>query len=233
MDYQYHYYKSTNRMKKNIGKLHFITYQNTELSASQQTLNFCAGGGNWVQLRIKDQTEDAIISDAHKCNMICQEYGATFIVNDYVDIAAKVDADGVHLGKNDISVQEARAILGEYKIIGATANSFEDIENLANQGVDYIGLGPFRFTDTKKNLSPVLGIEGYSRIIQSCTDKNIRIPIIAIGGIIPEDFNDLFKTGIYGIALSSYIAKQDNIGLSTLEVLSELGKSQSKFFVKR
>ena len=75
-------------------------------------------------------------------------------------------------------------------------------------GVDYIGLGPFRFTETKKNLSPVLGIEGYESIISSCKNKGINIPVIAIGGLIPNDFNALFKGGVHGVAISSHIAKQ-------------------------
>lgn len=220
------------QMNKEISRLHFITYQEIELSASEQVLEYCAGGGNWVQLRIKDKPESYILEQAKKCKSICQSYNATFIINDHVLLAAQIDADGVHIGKNDISIEKAREILGDDKLIGATANTLEDIDSLTSQGADYIGLGPYKFTSTKKNLSPVLGIDGYTEILKLCNKKNINIPIIAIGGITPMDFPALFKTNIHGIALSSYLAKNENIGLATLNTLTELGKSHSKHYIK-
>jgi thiamine-phosphate pyrophosphorylase len=219
-------------IKKSIGRLHFITYQEVDKSPSKQALDYCAGGGNWVQLRIKNEPKDKIIAEAKKCLSVCMQYGASLIINDYVDIAASIDADGVHLGKNDANIAEAREILGAQKIIGATANTFEDIKILAEKGVDYIGLGPFKFTNTKKNLSPVLGLDGYTNILNKCKEQNINIPIIAIGGIIPADISSLFETGIYGLALSSYLAKHENTGLETLQLLADIGKYQSKQFSK-
>ncbi len=214
-------------MQKVISKLQFITYQGVDKPASQQTLEFCAGGGDWVQLRMKNTSEEELKNEAKKCVNICQTYGATFIINDNPLLAKEVDADGVHLGKNDMDVAEARKLLGEHKIIGGTANTFEDIKTLVSKGVDYVGLGPFKFTSTKENLSPVLGLDGYTQIIEQCKKDGIHIPIIAIGGILPDDFKELFKTGIYGVALSSYIAKQESIGNTTLETLTELGKAHS------
>ena len=116
------------------------------------------------------------------------ENATTFILNDRVELAALIGADGVHLGKNDMSPMEARSILGPQAIIGGTANTFDDILRLIDESVDYIGLGPFRFTSTKKNLSPVLGIEGYAHIFQLCKEHNINIPIVAIGGLDKSDF---------------------------------------------
>ncbi|WP_075590904.1 thiamine phosphate synthase [Labilibacter marinus] len=220
-------------MDKIISRLQFITYQGVEKSASQQTLEFCAGGGDWVQLRIKNKTQEEILSEAQKCVNICQTYGATLIINDNPELARSIDADGVHLGLNDMSIAEARNILGEHKIIGGTANTIEDVERLVSEGVDYIGLGPYKYTDTKKNLSPILGLEGYSKIISACNLKNIDIPIIAIGGIVNDEFEALFKTGIHGIALSSYIAKKDNIGETTLNALTEVGKAYSFSYVNQ
>ncbi|MCW3807193.1 thiamine phosphate synthase [Plebeiibacterium marinum] len=220
-------------MNKYIGRLHFVTFQNTEIPIEQQVQEYCAGGGNWVQLRLKNKTEEEIISIALKCQRICMEHNATFIINDYVDIAKKIDADGVHLGLNDCSVSEARKQLGEHKIIGATANTFEHIQQHVSEGVDYIGLGPFRFTQTKENLSPVLDFKGYMDIVSKCYTNKTDIPIIAIGGITTEDIMPLYNTGIYGIALSSYIAKSKNIGLTTIDILSEIGKGQSVNFTKK
>ncbi len=217
-------------MKKPISKLHFITYQNIEKTPSQQVTEYCAGGGSWVQLRLKDLSKEEVRVEAIKCFQICMEAQATFIINDFVELAAEIGADGVHLGKSDMSVAEAREVLGPTKIIGATANTFEDIVSHVQNGADYIGLGPYKFTGTKKNLSPILGAEGYNSIIEKCKKAGINIPIIAIGGIEPDDLQDLFATGIYGIAQSSYIAQSENIGLSTLELLQQVGKLYSTYF---
>jgi thiamine-phosphate pyrophosphorylase len=141
---------------------------------------------------------------------LCEEYLANFIVNDDVHLAKQFNADGVHLGLTDMGVAEARAILGKTKIIGATANTFEDIVRQVNNGCDYVGLGPFQFTKTKKNLSPILGIEGYQSIINKMEQSKIEIPIYAIGGITLENVDALIQTGIHGIAVSGIITKSDN-----------------------
>lgn len=220
-------------MNKPISKLQFITLQDSNKTPEQQTIEYCAGGGSWVQLRLKGLNDDEIRAEAIKCLKICINNEATFIMNDYVHIANEIDADGVHLGKNDISITEARNILGPMKIIGATANTFEDVVSKFEEGADYIGLGPFKFTTTKKNLSSTLGVEGYQTILDKCKAAEIKIPIIAIGGITPNEMPDLFKTGIHGIALSSYIAQHENIGLETLELLKQIGKLHSLNYIKQ
>ncbi|MCW3785649.1 thiamine phosphate synthase [Plebeiibacterium sediminum] len=220
-------------MEKHISRLHFVTYQSQAISIEKQVMEYCAGGGDWVQLRLKNMEKDEIKSIARTCQSICIQHNATFIINDYVDIAYEIGADGVHLGLNDRSITEARKILGPDKIIGATANTFEHIQKHVSEGADYIGLGPLRFTQTKENLSPVLGFEGYTTISKKCNSCNINIPIIAIGGITPEDITPLFNTGIYGLALSSYLAKNENTGLATIELLTKIGMNQSKLFGKK
>ncbi len=220
-------------MHKIINRLHFITYQSDVKPIDQQVLEYCAGGGDWVQLRLKNLPKDEILQIASKCKSICMHYETKFIINDHVDIAMELDADGVHLGKNDADIEDARKMLGEHKIIGATANTFEDIESLNSKGVDYIGLGPYKFTQTKENLSPVLGLQGYETTIAQCRKNHIKLPIIAIGGILPEDIPMLINKGMYGIAISSYLAKKDNIGLETIQLLKTIGKSQSINFLNR
>jgi len=121
-----------------------------------------------------------------------------------------IEADGVHLGKTDMNPNEARDILGKNFIIGSTCNTYKDIENLKNTPIDYIGLGPFRFTETKKNISPVLGIEKYELIVKQCVASNIRIPIVAIGGITADDILPILQTGVKGIAVSSAILQAEN-----------------------
>jgi len=193
---------------KDIDKLHVITDNLTVIE------NACSAGCNWIQLRIKDKPIEEIETAALSTWEICNSYGATFILNDHVELTQKVKADGVHLGKTDMHPAKARKLLGNDIIIGGTANTLEDIEAI-QEHVDYIGLGPFRFTETKENLSPVLGLEAYHTI------KSTK-PIIAIGGIKKEDVNSLLKTGIHGVAVSSAIAKADDVQLATQEFLKKL-----------
>nr|MBA3705925.1 thiamine phosphate synthase [Bacteroidota bacterium] len=182
----------------------------------------CLGGANWVQLRVKNKSYNEWLEIAVKTEAICRKYHAKIIINDNITLAKAIRADGVHLGKEDMSPKEARDILGKGFIIGGTANTFEDIERLASFEVDYIGLGPFRFTSTKENLSPVLGIEGYKEIIKNCNEKGICIPIIAIGGIKTEDVKTIMDKGVHGIAVSSAINLSENKMEATKRFLNKI-----------
>ena len=197
-------------MDKNISQLQYITQDVEGFAHHELAMNACIAGIDWVQLRVKNKSYKEWEDIAFKTEMICRKYYAKFIVNDNVGIAKAVKADGVHLGKTDMSVREARKVLGSNAIIGGTANSFEDIKQLNDAGVDYIGLGPFRYTTTKENLSPILGIEGYKSIIEQCKKSGITIPIIGIGGIKVEDVKPLMEIGMYGIAVASAISLAPN-----------------------
>jgi len=190
---------------KNYKKIQYITSPSETDTITQIVEKVCKSGIRWVQFRQKNVTIDEFEREAIKVQNICKKYNAVFIVNDNVDIAKKIHADGVHLGKNDISPVRARELLGDDAIIGGTANTFSDIQELNKIGIDYIGLGPYRFTTTKKNLSPILGINGYTEIIRQCKIHNIKIPIYAIGGITNKDVKPILNTGIYGIAVSAEI----------------------------
>ncbi|MBQ5540637.1 MAG: thiamine phosphate synthase [Bacteroidales bacterium] len=185
--------------------IQFISHQNARFSYLDGIKLALEGGCRWVQLRMKDAPDDEIISTAKEVKKLCVEFQATFIVDDHVSLVKIIGADGVHLGKNDMPVDTARRILGKDCIIGATANTFDDVENAYNKGADYIGCGPFRFTTTKKNLSPVLGLEGYSEIVKQMKQSGINIPVVAIGGILKEDIPQIMQTGISGIALSGAV----------------------------
>jgi len=188
-----------------ISTLHYITNTIEGKTHPQLVEEACVAGVDWIQLRVKKTGYSQWKQIALEAQEICKSYKVTFIINDNVKLCKEIKADGVHLGKMDIPPHEARKLLGNSCIIGGTANTFYDIEKLVAQEVDYIGLGPYRFTTTKDNLSPILGIEGYKEIIKSCTLANINIPIIAIGGIVPADTLKLKEAGIYGIAVSSAI----------------------------
>lgn len=166
-------------------------------------------GCNWVQMRFKNQIQKDVFTLAEVVKPLCEEYHASFIVNDDLHLAKQISADGVHLGLTDTKIDEARTILGSTKIIGGTANTFEDIENHVKNGCNYIGLGPFRFTATKEKLSPILGLSGYYDILQKLKKNKIDIPVYAIGGITLRDVSPLIETGIFGIAVSGIITESD------------------------
>ena len=169
------------------------------------------GGCRWIQLRMKNAPDSLLEENARIVKQMCLEYGATFIIDDNVYLAKKTGADGVHLGKEDMPIFQARKILGENSIIGATVHSFEDILFACANGMpDYIGCGPFRFTATKKRLAPILGYEGYRSIIGKMRDNNINIPLVAIGGICKDDILELLECGVDGIALSGSILNAIN-----------------------
>lgn len=163
------------------------------------------GGCRWVQLRMKDARTPEILAEAAKIAPLCRSYGATFLLDDRVDLVEAAGADGVHLGANDMPVEQARGLLGPGYIIGATANTFEVLARAAAAGADYAGVGPLRFTTTKKNLSPILGLEGYRSIMSRCREAGIAIPVTAIGGIVPDDLAPLAATGVHGVAVSGAI----------------------------
>ena len=190
--------------------IQFITHETETIGYVEGARMALEGGCRWIQLRMKDASDDEVRKAAAEIQPLCKAHDAIFLLDDRVELAKELKADGVHLGKNDMPVDEARRVLGEEFIIGGTANTFEDIERLASQGADYIGCGPFRFTTTKKNLAPVLGLEGYRNIIAKMEDAGIDLPVVAIGGITADDIDEILATGVRGIALSSTILRAEN-----------------------
>ena len=192
------------------GGLLFITHQTERYTYLQSVEIVLKGGCRMIQLRMKESSLQEVEQTGILAKALCQQYGADLYIDDHVEICKRIGATGVHLGKTDMPPREARKILGENFIIGGTANTFEDIQRLKAEGVDYIGLGPFRFTTTKKNLSPVIGLSGYKQIAEQCISQKINLPIFAIGGITVSDIPEILNTGITGIALSSTILQAEN-----------------------
>lgn len=198
-------------MISNNYRLQFITHYSEKYTYIDSARMALEGGCRWIQLRMKDTDTSLVEDTAIVIQKMCHDYGATFIVDDHVLLAKKINADGVHLGKNDMPIAEARKALGNSFIIGGTVNSFEDILNtLQSATPNYFGCGPFRFTATKKNLAPILGCEGYQAIVEKMKNMNINIPLIGIGGIEKSDIPMLLESGLTGIALSSSILKACN-----------------------
>ncbi len=185
-----------------LSRLHYLTQDVHNISHQELAEIACKNGIRWVQLRVKNQSFDDWYQIAKDVKSICNQFQTTLIINDNVEICKAINADGVHLGKNDLSIIEARKNLGNNKIIGGTANTLKDILQLEKDGVNYIGLGPYKFTKTKSNLSATLGIDGYKNVLDYYQNK---IPLIAIGGITTDDVLPLINLGFYGIAVSSAI----------------------------
>ncbi|WP_160712221.1 thiamine phosphate synthase [Chitinophaga solisilvae] len=189
-----------------IHTLHYISQHSTANGHIENIRQACEAGCRWIQLRIKQETQEQVLPVAEAVKKICDSYGTALIINDYPAIAVAVGAAGVHVGKNDMTVKAARAVTGPDMIVGGTANTTEDILQHVADGASYVGVGPYRFTSTKQNLSPILGLEGYQRILQELRQQRISIPVIAIGGIQEEDIPALLETGVHGVAVSGLIS---------------------------
>ena len=208
-------------MRLNNYRLQFITHHNERYSYTDSARIALKGGCRWIQLRMKGADEALMEQTAIAAQQMCREHGATFIIDDDVALAKRIGADGVHLGKNDMPIAEARKILGEGYIIGATVNSFEDVvRTLQNSTPDYFGCGPFRYTTTKQNLAPILGTEGYREIVDKMRANNISIPLVAIGGIRKEDVAELLALGVSGIAISGGILNAQDPIKETQEIVN-------------
>jgi len=186
-------------------KIQYISQGATALQQLEAIKNALDAGCTWVQLRYKNATETEVLELASKVKMVIEEYNCTYIINDYPHIAKEIDADGIHLGLDDMPVEQAREILESTKIIGGTANTLAHVMQRYKEQCDYIGLGPYRFTATKEKLSPVLGLKGYTDIMQKLKELNVQMPVYAIGGILQEDIPAMLRAGIYGVALSGLI----------------------------
>nr|WP_295921429.1 thiamine phosphate synthase [uncultured Dyadobacter sp.] len=193
-----------------IDRLHFISNE-TESMSHIDSIHLALGAGcRWIQLRVKNRPEEEVLSLAWEATRLCDSYAAKLVINDFPRVARAVEAYGLHLGLTDMPIPDARALVGSDMVIGGTANTWEDIALRMNEGADYVGLGPFRFTTTKQNLSPVLGATGYDSLIARMAHAARSVPIIAIGGILPEDIPALRAAGVHGVAMSSAVINADD-----------------------
>lgn len=203
-------------------RLQYISHQTERYSYLDGIRMALEGGCRWVQLRMKGvpYPDEDSMEIAFEAKRLCREHDAVFIIDDDVALVKQIHADGVHLGKNDMPISEARSILGQDFIIGGTANTFADVKAHYEAGADYIGCGPFRFTTTKRGLAPVLGLEGYRSIVEQMKAEGINLPIVAIGGITEQDVTDIMQTGVSGIAVSGAVLNADN----PIEAMRRIGR---------
>lgn len=174
------------------------------------------GGATIVQLREKSLEYDKLKELALSVQKVCKAYNVPFIVNDNVELANEINADGVHLGQNDMSIKSARSILGEGKIIGATAKTVEQAKAAELEGADYIGSGAVFGTDTKSDATN-LSIDALNEI-----SKSVSIPVVAIGGINAYNVSTLRGTSIAGVSVVSGIFARNNKSKASRDILSNL-----------
>lgn len=188
-----------------LSKLQYISQGEDHQSQLRNIKIVLDAGGLWIQVRFKNKPYAKLMKLAEEVRLLCSEYKSIMIVNDDVNVAASCDADGLHLGLDDGKISNARAILGQSKIIGGTANTATHVKQRIAEGCDYIGLGPMRFTTTKAKLSPLLGFNGYRDIFSQPEIALNKTPIYAIGGVDIADVPKLLSFGLHGVAVSGKI----------------------------
>ena len=202
--------------------LQYITNTESHVTPAEQVKAVIAGGCRWVQIRMKDASDEEITKVVEEVKPLCLETETFLILNDRVELAKKLDVGGVHLGKRDMLPSKARMLLGPAAVIGVTANTIDDIKAVRSIDVDYIGMGPYADTKTKKNLAPILGHEGIRSLCTEMQQLEINISHVAVGGIGIDDVVPLMEAGVNGIAVSGAIAFADNIELETRRFLDKL-----------
>lgn len=202
--------------------LQFITHPSDRFSIAEEVQMAIEGGCRWIQLRMKDASDEEVREVAMELIPMCRETYTFLIIDDRVELVNELKVSGVHLGKTDMNPLEAREILGPHAIIGVTANTADDIIRFKGKDVDYVGLGPFRHTTTKKNLAPVLGIDGYASIVTQVREAGVDLPIVAIGGITVDDIDALMATGVNGIAVSGAIINAPDPVEYTSQIMQKL-----------
>lgn len=202
--------------------LQFITHESDRYSIAEEVQMALEGGCRWIQLRMKEASDEEVRNVAMELIPMCRETDAFLIIDDRVDLVNELRVSGVHLGKDDMDPLQAREILGPHAIIGVTANTAADILKFKGRDVDYVGLGPFRHTTTKKNPAPVIGAGGYRRIMEEVRGAGVDLPVVAIGGIRLEDVDEVMATGVQGIAISAAIINAPDPVLYTSEVMEKL-----------
>ena len=176
------------------------------------------GGVTLLQLREKNMDFDDFVKSAYEIKVVCRKYNVPLIINDSIDVAKAVEADGVHLGQSDMPASKARAILGKDKIIGVTAKTVEQAQKAQSDGADYLGSGAIFGTTTKGN-----AIKMDMATLKSIT-ASVNIPVAAIGGITSKNILELTGTGVAGAAVVSGIFASENIESAARDLYEKAGK---------
>ena len=209
--------RKTNADRKNL-HLYAITDRHwlngrTLYSVVKESLE---GGITFLQLREKELDEEHFLEEARELQKLCREYQVPFVINDNVDIAVAINADGVHVGQSDMEAGDVRAKLGPDKIIGVTAKTVEQAVLAQERGADYLGVGAVFHTDSKADAKEI----SFDTLKDIC--KAVSIPVIAIGGITEENVKELAGTGICGVAVISAIYARSDIKKAAENLKNEI-----------
>lgn len=193
--------------KKTIGVLHVLTDTTIQQRFTHEQLIelAVAGGANTIQYRDKGASTRELIERATAIRRICAHAGVMFLINDRVDVALACDADGVHLGKQDLPIPVARRILRREKIIGGTAATLEQALQVEQEGADYVGFGHIFATQSKQKPTSPKGLEELRKICSA-----VSIPVVAIGGINVSNVDDVLTAGAWGIAVIGAVCAEDD-----------------------
>ena len=187
-------------------RLQFLTLDAAPRAHREQARAALEGGVRWIQLRAKHLPAEAWVAEAVAIAELCRDFGAMFVVNDSPEVALRAEADGVHLGGDDASPASARALLGEFAIVGVTLNKPDHVARFAGVRVDYAGVGPFRHTLSKQKLAAVHSPDSLAGLIAAAAP----LPCYAIGGVTAADWTAVRALGAHGIAVSGAIALADD-----------------------
>ena len=193
-----------------------------DVTLMEQVKQALDGGITFLQLREKELSEEEFIEEAREMKKLAGEYQIPFVINDNIKVALEVDADGVHIGQDDMSVEEARELLGEDKIIGVSAHNVKEAVKAQEGGADYLGVGAVCTTSTKKDAN-VVSKEEIKKI-----KETVNIPIVAIGGIKKDNIDTLTGTKVDGVAVVSAIFAAKDITKETKELLKTVKEMKQK-----
>ncbi|MGL5703135.1 MAG: thiamine phosphate synthase [Cetobacterium sp.] len=211
-----------NRFKLPTG-IYAIT--DSECGKDKEFLTYCEellqGGAKIIQYREKSRDIKKLFKEAKELKILTQKYNAIFIVNDHLDIALLVDADGIHIGQDDLPISEVRKVLGKNKIIGISTHNLNEAEEAVKNGADYIGVGPIFHTDTKKDAGNPLTLNFLEEV-----EKNINLPYTVIGGIKESNLDEVLSRGAKSVCLISELICNEN----TLQITKRIDEKIKKFF---
>ncbi|MGL4788823.1 MAG: thiamine phosphate synthase [Cetobacterium sp.] len=211
-----------NRFKLPTG-IYAIT--DSECGKDKEFLTYCEellqGGAKIIQYREKSRDMKKLFKEAKELKILTQKYNAIFIVNDHLDIALLVDADGIHIGQDDLPISEVRKVLGKNKIIGISTHNLNEAEEAVKNGADYIGVGPIFHTDTKKDAGNPLTLNFLEEV-----EKNINLPYTVIGGIKENNLDEVLSRGAKSVCLISELICNEN----TLQITKRIDEKIKKFF---
>jgi len=206
---------TTDEIRK--GMLLYAVTDQSWLKEGQTLLSVCedvlSNGATFLQIREKDLDANSFETEASRLKALCARYKVPYVVNDSVEIAMAIDADGVHVGQSDIKGRDIRGMIGPDKILGISAGTIEEAVAAEQAGADYIGVGAVFATGTKKNARN-LSIEALKRISSA-----VSIPVVAIGGINEKNLMELRGSGVDGVAFVSAIFAAEDPGKATAQLL--------------